>query len=60
LGYNYLALDMPGAANWIATGAGALGVLILIFGGEVLGMLCAGIWVWWNGLANQRREQTNQ
>ncbi len=60
LGYNYLALDMPGASQWIADGAGALGVLILIFGGEVLGMLCAGAWMWWNNLANQRREQTNQ
>ncbi len=60
LGYNYLALDMPGAAGWIASGVGALGVLILIFGGEVLGMLCAWGWMWWDGLANQRREQTNQ
>jgi beta-N-acetylhexosaminidase len=47
LGYNYLALDMPGAAQWIAAGAGALGVLMLIFGGEALGMICAWIWMWW-------------
>jgi beta-N-acetylhexosaminidase len=59
-GYNYLALDMPGAAQWIAEGPGALGVLILILAGEVFGMLCAGGWMWWNGLANQRREQTDQ
>ncbi|HSJ87114.1 MAG TPA: glycoside hydrolase family 3 N-terminal domain-containing protein [Anaerolineales bacterium] len=44
LGYNYLALDMPGAANWIASGGGALGVLLLIFAGEALGML--GAWGW--------------
>ena len=60
LGYNYLALDMPGAAQWIADGAGALGVLLLIFGGEVLGMLGVVAWMWWDGSANQRREQTNQ
>jgi len=47
LGYNYLALDMPGAANWIASGAGALGVLLLIFGGEVFGMLSGWIWMRW-------------
>ncbi len=47
LGYNYLALDMPGAAEWIASGAGALGVLLLIFGGEAFGTLCAWIWMRW-------------
>ncbi len=56
LGYNYLALDMPGAAEWIASGAGALGVLLLIFGGEVFGMLCAWIWLRW---ANEPASRAN-
>jgi beta-N-acetylhexosaminidase len=47
LGYNYLALDFPGAANWIASGSGALGVLLLILGGEAIGMLCAWGWMRW-------------
>jgi beta-N-acetylhexosaminidase len=44
-GYNYLALDFPGAANWIATSAGALGVLMLTFGGELAGSLAAWFWM---------------
>jgi len=47
LGYNYLALDFPGAANWIAADAGAIGVLILTFAGEVLGGIAAWIWMRW-------------
>jgi len=47
LGYNYLALGFPGAANWIAADAGAIGVLILTFAGEVLGGLAAWIWMQW-------------
>jgi len=47
LGYNYLALDFPGAANWIAADAGAIGVLILTFGGEILGGIGAWIWMRW-------------
>ena len=47
LGYNYLALGLPGAANWIATDAGAIGVLMLTFGGEVLGGIGAWIWMLW-------------
>jgi beta-N-acetylhexosaminidase len=43
-GYNYLALGFPGAANWIATSAGAFGVLMLTLGGEVIGSL--GAWIW--------------
>jgi beta-N-acetylhexosaminidase len=58
LGYNYLALDMPGAANWIASGSGALGVLFLIFAGEALGGL--GAWMWMRWLSHERRQQTNQ
>lgn len=43
--YNYLALGFPGAADWIASSeAGALGVLILTFTGEVIGAL--GAWIW--------------
>jgi beta-N-acetylhexosaminidase len=58
LGYNYLALDMPGAANWIASGGGALGVLFLIFAGEALGAL--GAWTWMRWLSHERRQQANQ
>jgi hypothetical protein len=43
-GYNYLALGFPGAANWIATSAGAFGVLMLTLGGQVIGSL--GAWIW--------------
>ncbi len=58
LGYNYLALDFPGAAKWIATDAGAFGVLLLTFAGELVGMVCA--WAWMRISANQRREQADQ
>jgi len=47
LGYNYVALDFPGAANWIAADAGAIGVLILTFSGEVLGGIAAWVWMRW-------------
>jgi beta-N-acetylhexosaminidase len=43
--YNYLALDFPGAANWIATSAGAFGVLMLTFTGELIGALAAWVWM---------------
>lgn len=53
--YNYLALGFPGAADWIAAGSGTFGVLILIFGGEALG-ICAA-WAWMRaGLAGKGRE----
>lgn len=42
--YNYLALDLPGAANWIATSSGAFGVLLLTFAGEIAGSF--GAWIW--------------
>ena len=42
--YNYLALDLPGAADWVATSAGAFGVLMLTFVGEIVGSL--GAWIW--------------
>ena len=42
--YNYLALDLPGAANWIASSSGAFGVLLLTFAGQIVGSL--GAWVW--------------
>lgn len=47
LAYNYLALDFPGAAEWIAADAGAFGVLLLTFAGEVIGALAAWIWMQW-------------
>ena len=45
LGYNYLALDFPRAAEWIADDAGALGVLLLTFIGQLAGILAAWIWM---------------
>jgi peptidoglycan/LPS O-acetylase OafA/YrhL len=42
--YNYLALGFPGATDWIASSAGAFGVLTLTFAGEVIGSL--GAWIW--------------
>lgn len=47
LGYNYLALDFPGAAEWIASDGGAFGVLLLTFTGEVAGILAAWVWARW-------------
>jgi beta-N-acetylhexosaminidase len=47
LGYNYLALDFPGAANWVTTNSGSLGVLLLVFVGEMIGVLAALIWMRW-------------
>jgi hypothetical protein len=44
LAYSYLALGFPGATDWIATSAGAFGVLVLTFAGQLLGAL--GAWVW--------------
>jgi beta-N-acetylhexosaminidase len=45
IGYNYLALGFPGAAEWIATGAGVNGMLLLMFSGETLGGIAALIWM---------------
>jgi beta-N-acetylhexosaminidase len=42
--YNYLALGLPGATDWVASSSGAFGVLLLTFVGEVIGSL--GAWVW--------------
>jgi beta-N-acetylhexosaminidase len=47
LGYNYLALDFPGAAEWIASEGGAFGVLLLTFTGEMAGILVAWVWSRW-------------
>jgi beta-N-acetylhexosaminidase len=44
LAYNYVALDFPGAAQWIASSTGALGVLMLTLAGQVVGSL--GAWIW--------------
>jgi beta-N-acetylhexosaminidase len=43
--YNYLALGLPGAANLIATPAGAFRVLMLTIAGELIGSLAAWIWM---------------
>jgi hypothetical protein len=51
LAYNYLALGFPGAADWIAREAGAFGVLVLTFAGELLGAL--GAWIWMQVLSGQ-------
>lgn len=56
LGYNYLALDMPGAAEWVASGIGAIGVLLLILVGEIVGMLVAWAWMRW---ANEPGSRAN-
>ncbi len=45
LGYNYLALGFPGAAEWIASDAGAFGVLTLTFIGEIVGSIAAWAWM---------------
>jgi beta-N-acetylhexosaminidase len=45
LGYNYLALGLPGAADWITGTAGAGGLLVLTFAGEVIGALLALAWM---------------
>ena len=45
LAYNYLALGFPRAAEWIASDAGASGVLLLTLMGEVLGALAAWVWM---------------
>lgn len=47
LGYNYLALDFPGAAEWIAAEGGAFGVLLLTFTGQISGLLIAWVWMRW-------------
>ncbi|HSK65972.1 MAG TPA: glycoside hydrolase family 3 N-terminal domain-containing protein, partial [Anaerolineales bacterium] len=43
--YNYLALDFPGAADWVANSGGAFGVLMLTLAGELAGSLAAWIWM---------------
>ena len=53
--YNYLALDFPGAAPWIATSSGAFGVLLLTFSGELLGAL--GAWIWMQILSGPRSRE---
>jgi hypothetical protein len=43
--YNYLALGLPGAVEWIASGAGAYGVLLITLIGETLGAFAAWFWM---------------
>ena len=45
IAYNYLALGLPRAAEWIASGAGAYGVLFLTLIGETVGALAAWLWM---------------
>jgi hypothetical protein len=47
IGYNYLALGLPGAADWIAEVAGASGLLVLTFTGEIIGAMAAFAWLKW-------------
>jgi hypothetical protein len=47
LGYNYLALGFPGAADWIAGDAGAGGLLVLTFTGVLIGGIAAWAWMHW-------------
>ncbi len=55
LAYNYLVLGLPGAASWIASSAGAFGVLVLTFVGEVLGALAA--WTWMRVLSGPKSRE---
>jgi beta-N-acetylhexosaminidase len=55
LSYNYLALGLPSATEWIATSAGAFGVLILTFAGQLIGSL--GAWVWMQILSAPRSQE---
>lgn len=54
LGYNYLALGLPGAAEWIANDGGAFGVLVLTFAGEILGVAAALLWMLWSNASTSR------
>jgi hypothetical protein len=52
--YNYLALGFPGAADWVASSSGALGVLMLTFVGELIGSL--GAWIWMQVLSGSKSQ----
>src|SRR6266498_3628407 len=52
--YNYLALGFPGAADWIASSAGAVGVLLLTFAGEAVGSL--GAWIWMRSFSEPKSQ----
>lgn len=56
LGYNYLALGLPGASEWIANDGGAFGVLVLTFVGEVLGIVAALLWMLWTNASTSRED----
>lgn len=56
LGYNYLALGLPGASEWIANDGGAFGVLVLTFGGEILGVAAALLWMLWPNASTSRED----
>jgi beta-N-acetylhexosaminidase len=52
--YNYLALDFPGATDWVVSSGGAFGVLVLTFAGQVIGSL--GAWIWMQFLSGSRSQ----
>ena len=54
LGYNYLALGFPGAADWIAGNAGASGLLVLTFTGMIIGGIAAWAWMHWFSVQESR------
>ena len=54
LAYNYLALGLPGAADWVATEGGPFGVLLFTFAGELVGLIAAFIWRQWFSASGSR------
>ena len=53
--YNYLALDFPGAADWVVSSGGAFGVLVLTFMGQAIGLAVA--WLWMQFLSGPRSQE---
>jgi beta-N-acetylhexosaminidase len=58
IGYNYLALGLPGATDLVLEGPGASGMLLLTFLGETFGGITALIWM--QVLASQSRKKAEQ
>jgi hypothetical protein len=54
LGYNYLALGLPGASEWVANDGGAFGVLLLTFAGEIVGVVAAVLWMLWPNVSKSQ------
>jgi hypothetical protein len=53
--YNYLALDFPGAADWVVASGGAFGVLLLTFAGQAVGLV--GAWLWMQFFSGPRSQE---